>query len=91
MEVDFRLDPESFDMVLSNGGDLQAIAGAENMAQAIIARLKFQKGELINNPEIGVGLVVGTKVRDLNAIRGRYYSLSTARPQNRGYRQLFFN
>ena len=39
------------------------------MAQAIIARLTFEKGELLNNPEIGVGLVVGTKARDLNAIR----------------------
>ena len=67
--VDFRLNPESFDMVLTNSGDVQAIAGAGNMAQAIIARLTFEKGELLNNPEIGVGLVVGTKARDLNAIR----------------------
>ena len=67
--IDFRLNLESFDMVLSNGGDLQAIAGAGNMAQAIISRLTFEKGELLNNPEIGVGLVVGTKAQDLNTIR----------------------
>ena len=67
--VDFRIDPESFDMVLSNGGDLEAIAGAQNMAQAIILKLNYEKGDLINNPEIGVGLVVGSKVRDLNEIR----------------------
>ena len=67
--VDLRVDIESFDMILSNGGDLEAIAGAGNMAQAIILKLNYEKGDLLSNPEIGVGLVVGTKGRDLNAIR----------------------
>ena len=67
--VDLRIDPTDFDMVLSNGGDLEAIAAAENMAQAIILKLQYQKGELLSNPEIGVGLVVGSKARDLNTIR----------------------
>ena len=67
--VDFRTNPESHDLVLTNSGDLQAIAGAGNMAQAIILRLTYEKGELINNPEIGVGLVIGTKAQDLNTIR----------------------
>ena len=67
--VDLRVDPATFDMILSNGGDLEAIAAAGNMAQAIILKLTYQKGELLSNPEIGVGLIVGSKVRDLNAIR----------------------
>ena len=67
--VDLRLDGETYDLILTNAGDLQAIAGAGNMAQAVLTRLRYEKGELLTNPQIGVGLVVGTKARDLNSIR----------------------
>ena len=67
--VDLRVNIETFDMILSNGGDVEAIAGANNMAQAIILRLNYQKGDLLSNPEVGVGLIVGTKAQDLNVIR----------------------
>ena len=67
--VDLRINGETYDLILTNGGDLQAIAGAGNMAQAVLTRLRYEKGELLRHPEIGVGLVVGTKARDLNSIR----------------------
>ena len=67
--VDLRVDIETFDMILSNGGDLEAIAGAGNMAQSIILKLNYEKGDLLSNPEIGVGLIVGSKGKDLNSIR----------------------
>ena len=66
--IDLRLNDE-YDLIITNGGDLQAIAGAGNMAQAVLTRLRYEKGELLFHPEIGVGLVVGTKARDLNSIR----------------------
>ena len=67
--VDLRINGETYDLILTNAGDLQAIAGAGNMAQAVLTRLRYEKGELLTNPQIGVGLVVGTKARDLNSIR----------------------
>ena len=81
--VDLRVNDER-DLVLSNGGDLEAVAGAENMAQAIILRLFYEKGELINNPEIGVGLIVGSKANDLNTIRDDIIRSLTQDPRIEG-------
>ena len=58
--VDLRVD-DNRDLILTNGGDLEAVAGANNMAQAIILRLFYEKGEIISAPEIGVGIIVGNK------------------------------
>ena len=66
--IDLRIS-DNYDLIITNGGDLQAIAGAGNMAQAVLTRLRYEKGELLSHPEIGVGLIVGTKARDLNSIR----------------------
>ena len=66
--VDLRVS-EDFDLILTNSGDIEAVAGAVNMAQAILVRLQYEKGELLSNPEIGVGLIVGSKLLELNSIR----------------------
>ena len=82
--VDLRVDIETFDMILSNGGDIEAIAGAQNMAQAIILRLNYEKGDLLSNPEVGVGLIVGTKSQNLNAIRDDIIRSLTQDPRIEG-------
>ena len=66
--VDLRVT-EGFDLILTNAGDIEAVAGAANMAQAILVRLQYEKGELLRNPELGVGLIVGSKLAELNSIR----------------------
>jgi hypothetical protein len=58
-----------FDLALGNNGDLQVVRGAENVAQAIVLKLGYEKGELMRSPSIGVGLGVGRKFPPLSQIK----------------------
>lgn len=60
---------DDFDLALGNNGDLQIIRGAENVAQAVILKLGYEKGELMRSPSIGVGLGVGRKFPPLSQIK----------------------
>ena len=67
----------NFDLALGNNGDLQVVSGAENMGQAIALKLGYEKKELRNNPEIGVGIGVGRKFPLLFEIRQSLVSTMT--------------
>lgn len=71
--VDLRID-ENNDLVFANFGDLDLVAGIDNMSQAILIRLGLEPGSLKRHPEIGVGLEVGGKVANLNEIRSKIIS-----------------
>lgn len=58
--IDFKISPE-FDLVFDNRGDLSVVVAAENAAQAIVLKMAYEPGDLIDHPEIGVGLDVGSK------------------------------
>jgi hypothetical protein len=66
--VDFEVTKE-FDLVLSNSGDISLVAGVQNLAQAIVLKLGYEKGELIEHPSLGVGVQVGSKFKSLENIR----------------------
>ena len=66
--VDLRVS-DDFDLILTSSGDIDAVASAGNMAQAVILRLMYEKGDLLRNPELGVGLQVGSKIPALEVIR----------------------
>tara|TARA_R110000868_G_C10973188_1_gene771497 strand:+ start:36296 stop:38401 length:2106 start_codon:yes stop_codon:yes gene_type:complete len=68
--VDLKLT-DDFDLIITNGGDLDMIAGIENMAQAVVLKLGYEQGELRNHPTLGVGIQVGGKFNSLEAIRDR--------------------
>jgi nucleoid-associated protein YgaU len=65
--TDLKLS-ESFDLNLSNNGDLAVVSGYENIAQAVILKLGYEKGELRNHPSLGLGLVIGQKFNSINGI-----------------------
>jgi hypothetical protein len=58
--VDIRLNNNN-DLATSNTGDLDLIAGIDNMSQAIIVKLLLEPGSLQRHPEIGTGLEIGRK------------------------------
>lgn len=60
---------EEFDLSLGNNGDLQIVRGADNMVQAVVLKLGYEKGELMRSPSIGVGLGVGRKFPALSEIK----------------------
>lgn len=60
---------KDFDLAIGNNGDLQVIVGPENMAQAVVLKLGYEKGEVRNNPGIGVGLGIGKKFPPLSQIK----------------------
>lgn len=60
---------DKFDISLGNNGDLQIIRGAENVAQAVILKLGYEKGELMRAPDIGVGLGIGRKFPALSDVK----------------------
>jgi len=58
--VDLRLTGTN-DLAVSNTGDLDMLAGIENMSQAILLKLGLENGSLKRHSEIGAGLKVGVK------------------------------
>lgn len=66
--TDLKLSP-TFDLVLSATGDFEVISGTDNLVQQILLKLGYEKGDLIQSPEIGVGVVPGSKFPPLTEIR----------------------
>lgn len=66
--TDLRMT-DKFDIALGNDGDLQIVRGAENVAQAVMLKLGYEKNELMRHPGIGVGLGVGRKFPVLTEVR----------------------
>jgi hypothetical protein len=66
--VDLKLSP-NFDLVLSNSGDFELVAGADNMAQAVVLKLSYEKGDVIHAPTIGASTVPGRKFPPLTEIK----------------------
>lgn len=62
--IDLKLSPD-FDLELNNRNDLNLIRGIDNAAQALIIKLSLGKKELLDHPDIGVGLQVGEKAPPL--------------------------
>lgn len=60
---------QDFDLSLGNNGDLQIVRGADNVSQAVVLKLGYEKGELMRSPSIGVGLGVGRKFPALSEIK----------------------
>lgn len=62
---------KDFDLVLTSSGDLELVAGAENMAQGTLLKLSYEPQEVMLYPEIGAGLVVGKKFPPIEEIKDR--------------------
>jgi hypothetical protein len=58
-----------FDLAMGNNGDLQIIRGTDNVAQAVVLKLGYERGELMGSPGIGVGLGIGKKFPPLSQIK----------------------
>lgn len=59
----------NFDLSISNSGDLEVVSGAQNMAQAVLLKLSYEKGEVMRYPELGANLRVGTKFPPIETIK----------------------
>jgi hypothetical protein len=66
--VDFKVDAD-FDLVLTSSGDLDIVASSDNMAQAVVLKLGYEPGDVIEYPTIGAGLTPGQKFPNLNDIK----------------------
>lgn len=66
--TDLKLTAD-YDLSLSNSGDLDVVSGAQNMAQAVLLKLAYRKGEIMRYPELGAGLVPGVKFPPIDAIK----------------------
>ncbi|MCG3175465.1 MAG: hypothetical protein MOGMAGMI_00394 [Candidatus Omnitrophica bacterium] len=66
--VDLKVSKD-FDLIIAQNGDLSVINSTDNMAQAIILKLQYSKGDLKNHPTLGVGVEIGGKFLSLEEIR----------------------
>lgn len=66
--TDFKLT-NNFDLAIGNNGDIQVVSGGDNMAQAVVLKLAYEKGELIKHPSLGSGLIIGTKFKPIDEYR----------------------
>lgn len=66
--TDLKLTKD-MDLDLANNGDLAVIAGEANMGQAVVLHIGYEKGELKNHPDLGVGVQVGRKFLSLEEVR----------------------
>ena len=68
--TDLKINKD-FDLVLTSSGDLELVAGADNMAQGTLLKLSYEPGEVMLYPELGSGLVVGKKFPPIEDIKDR--------------------
>jgi nucleoid-associated protein YgaU len=66
--TDLKLTKD-FDLSISNSGDLEVVSGVQNMAQAVLLKLSYEKGEVMRYPEMGAGLRPGVKFPPIEAIK----------------------
>lgn len=78
--IDFQVT-EDFDLALGNRGDLEVVRGADNAAQAVILKLSYDQGELLEHPELGVGLQVGSKGLPVSEIQTSLLQTLSADPR----------
>lgn len=66
--IDFKLN-DDFDLIINNSNDLELVGGSENMAQQVILKLSYEKGEVMGKPEIGASTLPGQKFPPLHDIQ----------------------
>jgi hypothetical protein len=66
--TDLKLTKD-FDLSISNSGDLEVVSGVNNMAQAVLIKLGYEKGEVMRYPEMGAGVVPGIKFPPIESIK----------------------
>lgn len=66
--TDLKLTKD-YDLSISNAGDLEVVSGAQNMAQAVLLKLSYEKGEVMRYPEMGANLRVGAKFPPMESIK----------------------
>ena len=66
--TDFMITPD-FDLSLTPSGDLELVAGPDNMAQAVVLKLSYEPGEVMAFPQLGAGIVPGQKFPALQDIQ----------------------
>lgn len=66
--VDLKVN-EDFDLIISNSGDFELVAGANNMSQAVIIKMSYERGDVMRHPTLGVGLTPGRKFPALQDIK----------------------
>lgn len=60
---------KDYDLSISNAGDLEVVSGADNMAQAVLLKLAYERGEVMRYPEMGANLRPGTKFPPIESIK----------------------
>ena len=66
--TDLKLTAD-FDLSLSGAGDFEVVSGVDNMGQAVLIKLGYEKGEVMRYPEMGAGTVPGRKFPPLESIK----------------------
>ena len=68
--VDFKID-SNFDLIIGSSGDLELVAGTDNLAQGTILKLSYDPGEVMLYPELGAGTTPGRKFPPLDELKDR--------------------
>ena len=66
--TDLKLTSDN-DLAITRSGDLELVAGPQNMAQAVILKLGYEPGEIIRYPLLGAGVRPGVKFPNLEDIK----------------------
>ena len=78
--VDLKLSNDR-DLILNGANDFDISYGLDNAAQAIMLKLAYEKGDLLEAPEIGVGLKVGAKLENAGELKTRLINSLTLDPR----------
>lgn len=87
MGIDLKMT-DTGDIELSNTGDFVIVKGLDNATQAIIMKLRLSKGEVLEHPDIGVGLKIGSKSQDVGDVRTAIIETLTSDPRFEGISEL---
>lgn len=71
--IDFRINKETNDMLITSRDDFNLVKYYDNLEQAILSRLRIKQGELTNHPNYG------SQLHNLIGLVGNSLVLSEAR------------
>jgi hypothetical protein len=78
--IDLKLT-SNYDLDFTNSNDINLISGLDNLQQAVLLKLFYEKGDLLQHPEIGIGLDVGDKVPSLTQVQSAIINSVLADPR----------
>lgn len=78
--IDLKVNGD-FDLDFTNTGDINLVEGFQDLLQAVILKLGYEKGDLLYHPEIGAALDIGSKTPNILNVQSAIFNAVLSDPR----------